>query len=686
MTFIIKKAVDITQAQADDYITIVDGTLRDLSDKINDVYKAYQQGEFYNKTEIGNILNQRSFNVKQYGAVGDGVTDDSDVFNQVIQLASKVKGSLWVPYGTYLLQKDLIFASDVTFNMDRNAMIYAPGQFFRFDTSTKGYGGGVKNVVVHGGTFSGDYDAENVINGHTSFNAFNGALHHAENIEFDNVTFRMTTANSHTLDLGGCKDIYIHDCIFEGFKPAENREYVEAIQIDYSTKTGLTFHDENQDNNIDGLPTIDVTVHNNIFRPIYNENDGSIKYFAPNVCGEHVAYANGEPTNIEISGNKITDGYVFRDENFDRGWIHFHGGHNIKIVDNSFEETQAQKVMPIQFHADIDDDGLTDAVSGNKVVGTYSYHSGIVIANNHFSGFNYDYTVNGGIITFYGNPNVGSDDITINDNCFENMLPINAWSKDGPGIDSINGVDFKRVIINNNEVKTARRLIYLAANHGSFDSIVTVSGNNLNSIAYLPLALNQNGPSSINVYDNIISDSRGGILVWAEESMVNLTNNNVILKTDSKMTGQFSNDSITVNSSFASITNNAVVQGNDSNYQYSYGFNLSKSPINWDNNYFNGSNISNIEVPKDNNIVFHRRLGANIKLVACPDGTNIGTFLKSSATPKGFNIIRDDNSNTDIMVYKEDGNYGWALKLSAVNGSFQKGYWSSGTWNNWSDV
>ena len=58
VAFIIKKAVDATQAQADDYITIVDGTLQSLQQKIDamntdvqTILNAYNQGDFYNKSQ-----------------------------------------------------------------------------------------------------------------------------------------------------------------------------------------------------------------------------------------------------------------------------------------------------------------------------------------------------------------------------------------------------------------------------------------------------------------------------------------------------------------------------------------------------------------------------------------------------------------------------------------------------------
>lgn len=58
VAFIIKKAVDITKPQADDYITIIDGTLNSLRDKMdslqidfNTIINNYSKGDFYNKLE-----------------------------------------------------------------------------------------------------------------------------------------------------------------------------------------------------------------------------------------------------------------------------------------------------------------------------------------------------------------------------------------------------------------------------------------------------------------------------------------------------------------------------------------------------------------------------------------------------------------------------------------------------------
>lgn len=51
LIFIVKKAIDISQDKADDYITVIDGTIRDLKTKVDAIYADFSAGNFYNKTE-----------------------------------------------------------------------------------------------------------------------------------------------------------------------------------------------------------------------------------------------------------------------------------------------------------------------------------------------------------------------------------------------------------------------------------------------------------------------------------------------------------------------------------------------------------------------------------------------------------------------------------------------------------
>lgn len=81
VAFVVKMAVDITQKQAEDYITIIDGTLKSLSDKIGSmnsdiktILNAYNQGDFYNKAETDSKDAVTLASAKGFASSGDSST------------------------------------------------------------------------------------------------------------------------------------------------------------------------------------------------------------------------------------------------------------------------------------------------------------------------------------------------------------------------------------------------------------------------------------------------------------------------------------------------------------------------------------------------------------------------------------------------------------------------------------
>lgn len=81
VAFIIKKAVDITKPKADDYITIIDGTLQPLQKKIDamntdvkTILDAFNQGNFYNKSQTDSKDAATLASAKSYADSGDSTT------------------------------------------------------------------------------------------------------------------------------------------------------------------------------------------------------------------------------------------------------------------------------------------------------------------------------------------------------------------------------------------------------------------------------------------------------------------------------------------------------------------------------------------------------------------------------------------------------------------------------------
>ena len=535
--------------------------------------------------------------VKDYGAVGDKINDDSSAINQAFIDAStgKINGlnTVFIPKGTYLLKKDLDFQSNTHVILDPQAVLYGPGMFFRFRSFGKGYGNGVSNVTVEGGTFSGDFDS-NITYGHASGNAFVGVLHHAENLTFKNIKFYMTTSNSHTFDLGGCRNIVIDNCHFYGLKPTTtNREYVEAVQVDYSYGAGLTDKSDYEMSNVDGTVSYNVKLTNSTFNAIYN-SDGSVKYYAPNAIGEHVNFSDGHPYDILVENNTIIDAMPFNNSNGINGWIHFYGVKNLDIKNNKFINTQVHAALPINLKVRTSNE-LSQGTPTSNIVDKYAYHDNVLIDNNYFKGFKSPTNVFS-MINVTGNTLHEPDhNIKISNNTMVDNYPDSA-DKNDPSV--ANGTDFitlgyiNDVKVVGNNYKDGRRFVYVGANTALYDTNIIISDNNIANTYYIPISLSDlNGKGNITISDNKLTDVNGSI-VAKNSDLVSITGNIIKYRKDGVIAaGKTYNGTSMLMQNVARVVfkDNTIIQSDDKNYQYPNTLKLDNSVvIKNENNYFNG--------------------------------------------------------------------------------------------------
>ena len=405
---------------------------------------------------------------EDYDLVGDGVTDNAENLNKLFLDGSTIydrtgiRPTIHLSKGKYLIKGWLIFQSNIDVILDNECIIYGPGQLFTFRSFGKGYGNGVSNVSVTGGTFSGDYELYDSVGGMSYSGAFCGSLHHAENLVFKDVTFNMTTSNSHTLDMGGVRNVVIDSCKFYGiYNPnIANREYVEAIQIDYSNAVALTGKTAEELANVDGTVSHDIKIKNCLFSAIYN-GDGGIKYYGPNV-GEHGVMSSGMPYNIEIDNNTFIDCNVYNKNAFVNGWVHFIGVDNLSITNNKFINTTGHFSRAIGI--DTRTTKLKDPITG-EATDLYAYSDNILIDNNKIEGFTNE-TDASGIVLIKGNVNNIKDKAVFSNNNSYNNIP-ETISRTNPragsrGSDFLRPAFFNRIEINDNSFVKLSRAVYIA--------------------------------------------------------------------------------------------------------------------------------------------------------------------------------------------------------------------------------
>ena len=244
------------------------------------------------------IINNDSVNVKQFGAVGDGVTDDTIAIQNALNFrGNSYSKVIFNENETYLAQGYLDVYSNTDIELNRStikdcytgdSITHHNGLCFRSATENAnitGYGA-TKNINVKGGTLDG------------GVSGLMFAFLHGENIHFEDIHFYNCFVGTHIIDLCGCKNININNCHFEGNLITDaSSSSREMIQPDYANETSGSYWGDIT--GYDDLPTVDLIIDNCIFEK------GSGTYY-PNAIGTHTRLALPHK-NIIIKNCKFYD-------------------------------------------------------------------------------------------------------------------------------------------------------------------------------------------------------------------------------------------------------------------------------------------------------------------------------------------------------------------------------------------
>lgn len=184
-------------------------------------------------------------NVKDYGAKGDGSTDDTTSIQNAINYRNLIgKGIIYIPDGTYIVTNIIRLYEGITLFMHSGAIIkrgngaadlriFVNGEVGN-DTYASGYDGD-GNISIIGGTIdlSGDiYPPE--IGG---YGAVALTFGHSKNIILKNLTIK-NGINTHYIELNSTQNATIRDCTFENMTINGINGY-EMLQIDAESEEGF---------------------------------------------------------------------------------------------------------------------------------------------------------------------------------------------------------------------------------------------------------------------------------------------------------------------------------------------------------------------------------------------------------------------------------------------------------------
>lgn len=233
------------------------------------------------REDVTTLQNEFNFkntylNVKEFGAIGDGNTDDTTAFEKALTEAQKSGKTLFIPIGTYIISDTITLSNIKGVNIvgerfsEKNISNSTKIMFTGTNSLLKIYGAynfKIENVSFFGNSnnkiinFSYLSDEEkNVINSRLGFVYFNGVgfFDCVNAIEFNspsgyvylNECYFRCAGTSHSIDIGVNNNtnygimpgyIYIDKCAFEGSDTLENSTFIRVNAGQYVSINNCDF-------------------------------------------------------------------------------------------------------------------------------------------------------------------------------------------------------------------------------------------------------------------------------------------------------------------------------------------------------------------------------------------------------------------------------------------------------------
>ncbi len=246
---------------------------------------------------------------KEYGAKGTDKKSDALAIQAALDeaIGAKEQVTVYIPEGTYYIDRMLKIYSNTHLILDENAVIYRMDSILAHnlignadqngERTVKGGYNMSKNITIEGGV----WDGGNIEKAKEASDVMR--IDHAQNVVIKNCTIK-NVYDCHLLEITATKDAVVSGCTFTGFRYMKGKENKwlmarEAVQIEGAwTNNPKNLKDEDsywvKGVKIDGTGCDNIQVVNNSFIDM------------PSAVGQHhYSDGNGTNTNITISNNTI---------------------------------------------------------------------------------------------------------------------------------------------------------------------------------------------------------------------------------------------------------------------------------------------------------------------------------------------------------------------------------------------
>ena len=487
-----------------------------------------------NDTMIGNIsgmevntilstnLNEHvALNVKDYGAIGDGVNDDRQAIQDTIDAAAKGLGggNVYFPEGTYLVKEIVFLKSHTHLELNEKAtilnginiknhpsIVFMTGLFT--DDGAQVEWGPTEDISYSGGTIdmNGALNEEGtkaknlpLINSSGAF-----AIGNSNNVTIKNVTFK-DSYQGHAIQIAGSKNVLVDNSRFLGQalpKTMKDGQIIskESIQIEPLTRKGFPYA-----LNDDGKKSENVTIQNSYF----GKSDKSGELVT--AIGTHYqTLSTQNSSNIKILNNHF--------DNMMYSGVRFTGFTDILIKGNRFDK----KVKGESVHYRENGAALINAFSYKNVKDELDLNKKVVITENTF--YISDPKTKAIRVAKDSAEYLGKvSDITVTKNVINN----NSKETEQPNIELLRVSD--NLVVSENSIFGGKEGIVIEDSKGK----ITVLNNQFYNLSGKYISFIK---SNANGKEPVIRDSDGNFNIVTENGLYKIVTNNLSDKNEKEKT------------------------------------------------------------------------------------------------------------------------------------------------------